>query len=120
MDDEEVVRETIALMLSSFGYDVATTANGREAFEYLQKTAIDGQPVAGMVLDLTVPGDMGGEEAIAPIRKLAPSLPVFVASSYADDPVMATPASYGFTASIGKPFSRTELAEMLHRYIKSP
>jgi CheY-like chemotaxis protein len=119
MDDEEVVREALGRMLSAFGYQVDATANGKHALESLQKHLSAGQAVAGMVLDLTVPGGMGGEEAIAPIRKLAPSLPVFVASGYADDPVMADPRAYGFTASISKPFTRTELSKMLSLHIKT-
>jgi nitrogen-specific signal transduction histidine kinase/CheY-like chemotaxis protein len=118
MDDEQIVRDTIGRMLATFGYDVAAVENGSQAFDFLQKQISTGRAVAAMVLDLTVPGEMGGEEAIAPIRKLAPSMPVFVASGYADDPVMANPQAYGFTASISKPFGKAELARVLNLHMK--
>jgi PAS domain S-box-containing protein len=117
MDDELVVRDTIGRMLTTFGYEVAAVANGSQAFDYLQTRLAAGHAVAAMILDLTVPGEMGGEEAIAPIRRLAPSLPVFVASGYADDPVMANPQGYGFTASISKPFGKTDLARILNLHM---
>jgi CheY-like chemotaxis protein len=72
-----------------------------------------------MVFDLTVPGGMGGKDAVAEIRKLNIVTPVFVASGYADDSVMKNPEQYGFTASICKPFRRIELIEMLSKYIRT-
>jgi CheY-like chemotaxis protein len=62
---------------------------------------------------------MSGTEAIAIIRKMDKNVPAFVASGYSDDPVMANPAVYGFTASLCKPFRRGEFAEMLNKFIES-
>ena len=75
---------------------------------------------AAMIFDLTIPGGMGGKEAVAEIRKLDKEIPVFVASGYADDPVMKNPADYGFTASISKPFTIAELSEMLSAHSDYP
>jgi CheY-like chemotaxis protein len=72
-----------------------------------------------MVFDLTVPGGMGGKEAVVEVRKIAPKTPVFVASGYADDPVMAHPGDFGFTASLRKPFRRSEFARMLESHLGS-
>lgn len=71
----------------------------------------------GMIFDLTVPGALCGKEAIACIRKLDANVPVFVASGY-DNPVIKDPFEYGFTASICKPFLRSELVIMLQKYLK--
>ncbi len=68
-----------------------------------------------MIFDLTIPGGMGGMEAVAEIRKLNKEIPVFVASGYADNSVMKNPVEYGFTASISKPFTIAELSEMLNK-----
>ena len=65
-----------------------------------------------------MPGSLGGTEVLAELRKADPFLPVFVASGYADDPIMASPTSHGFTASIRKPFRRQELAEFLERHLE--
>lgn len=89
--------------------------------DFITKETRENRTLAGMIFDLTVPGGMGGRAAIEIIRKLdvGADIPAFVASGYADDPVMKTPVSYGFTASICKPFSITELSEMLNSYLKS-
>jgi CheY-like chemotaxis protein len=76
-----------------------------------------GRSFVAVILDLTMPGSLGGVEVLAQIRQVEPSIPVFVASGYADDPVMASPRSYGFTDSISKPFRRQELAELFDRHL---
>jgi len=118
MDDEEVVRDTLKCMLNRLGYNAVCKENGNDAIEFLAAETDENRKFAGMIFDLTVPGGMGGKEAVAEIRKLDAALPVFVASGYADDPVMKNPVDYGFMASICKPFRMSELAEMLSTYIK--
>jgi FixJ family two-component response regulator len=70
-----------------------------------------------MIFDLTVPGAMGGVQAVRDVREAGARMPVFVASGYADDPAMASPEKFGFTASIRKPFRKAELARMLERHL---
>jgi signal transduction histidine kinase/CheY-like chemotaxis protein len=115
MDDEEVMRDVIGDMLESFGYSVVLKENGREAVDFFKR---ERENVTAMIFDLTIPGGMGGKEAIGEIRRICPHTPVFVVSGYAEDPVMSDPAHYGFTASICKPFKKTQLADMLNRYVR--
>jgi PAS domain S-box-containing protein len=117
MDDEEVIRDTVGDMLKVFGYSPKCVDCGREALELLDKETKAKHTVIAMILDLTVAGGMGGKDAIVEIRKVNPQIPVFVASGYADDPVMQNPTEYGFTASISKPFTRNVLADMLSNYL---
>jgi len=117
MDDENVIREAVGAALRSFGYTVICTTNGRDAVDYFLAETRANRKIAGMIFDLTIPGGMGGREAIGEIRKLGAETPCFVASGYTEDPVMANPKEYGFTASICKPFSISELAKMLNRYL---
>ncbi len=70
-----------------------------------------------MIFDLTIPGGMGGEEAIGEIRKINWDTPAFVASGYSSNPVIANPKEYGFNASICKPFMMDELSEMLEKHM---
>jgi CheY-like chemotaxis protein len=72
-----------------------------------------------MIFDLTIPGAMGGIEALKEIRKSNTEIPVFVSSGYADNSVMKTPKDYGFTGSISKPFTSIELSEMLDSGLSS-
>ena len=118
MDDDGALRESIAAILKTFGYTVVCKENGREAVDFFQTEAAAGRKVAGMIFDLTVPGGMGGQEALAEVRKTCLETPVFVASGYAEDPVMANPTNYGFTASICKPFRKNDLAAMLATHMK--
>ncbi|MFZ2958070.1 MAG: PAS domain S-box protein [Candidatus Ozemobacteraceae bacterium] len=117
MDDEESMRDTIGNMLKALGYTVIDKKNGRETIECLITETKSNRPITGFIFDLTIPGDMGGKAAVEEIRKLNSDVPVFVASGYADDPVMKNPTEYGFTASICKPFRKVELAEMLEKYM---
>jgi PAS domain S-box-containing protein len=118
MDDEEALRETVSDMLEKFGYSVVCKENGRDTVDfYIEETKAE-RAFAGLILDLTIPRGMGGKATVAEIRKLNTDIPIFVASGYADDPVMKNPAEYGFTASICKPFKKAELSEMLEKYLK--
>ena len=112
-DDETVVRETVRKMVESLGYSVLCARDGREAIDLYVAETKAGRRVGAMILDLTIRGGMGGKEAVAEMRRLDRELPVFVASGYADDPVMRNPAEYGFSGSLGKPFTIVELSEML-------
>ncbi len=116
MDDEKVIQETIGSMLTSFGYTVVIKEHGQEAIDYFVEQT-NKENVAGMIFDLTIPGKMGGRDAIVEIRKISQSVPVFVASGYASDPIIANPGNYGFTASLCKPFRKAELTDLLNRHI---
>lgn len=118
MDDEDVIRETIGKMFKIFGYNIILTENGQEALDIFERDMKSGGTISGMIFDLTIPGGMGGADIIGKVRKLSPDIPVFVASGYAQDPVIANPSGYGFTGSISKPFKIEELAEMLEKYLK--
>jgi CheY-like chemotaxis protein len=118
MDDEEVMRDTIHDMLVSLGYTAICKKNGKEAVEFYTTELKDKKALSAMIFDLTVAGGMGGKDAASDIRKLNMEIPLFVASGYADDPIMKNPAEYGFTASICKPFTKAELAQMLNKHLR--
>ena len=119
MDDERVIRDTTRAVCRSLGYEAVSTSDGQEVARVFADEGAAGHPFAAVILDLTVPGGTGGGEAIHLIRKIDPDVPVFVSSGYADDPVMANPTQYGFTGSLCKPFTRSELAELLRRHLES-
>lgn len=119
MDDEDVMRDAVSSMLISFGYSVIAAKSGDEALDIFRSEKSAGRSFAGMIFDLTVPGGMGGKEAVAAIRAVDRDVPVFVASGYADDSAMKDPAAYGFSGSIGKPFRKADLEAMLERSIRA-
>lgn len=115
MDDQEIIRTAIGKMLENSGYSVVLKEEGATAVEYFEKN----RDIKGMIFDLTIPGGMDGLEAVSRIRKICKDVPVFVSSGYVDDPVMAEPQKYGFTASITKPFTKDELMKVLNMYIQN-
>lgn len=118
MDDDECIREILTISLESFGYTVVAKTNGQDAVDFFTEEFKANRKLAGIVFDLTIPGGMGGKEAIEKIRKICPDTPAFVASGYSEDPAMANPEEYGFTASIQKPCLKEELSQMLEKYMK--
>jgi PAS domain S-box-containing protein len=115
MDDEEAVRITAGAMLGKLGYAWIGTGNGQEAIDLITRFVREGRALAFAILDLTVSGGKGGLEAAREIHAMYPALPLFVASGYAEDPVIANPSQYGFLDSIRKPFTTSELGNMLAR-----
>ncbi len=117
MDDQENVRKVAVKMLKNLGYEAVPVADGREAIESYREAAESARPFAAVVLDLTVPGGMGGVMAAARIRELDPGARLIVSSGYSDDPVLADYQSYGFVGKIAKPYEieniRAALAEVL-------
>ena len=72
------------------------------------------------LFDLTIPGQMGGKEAVIEIRKICPDIPIFASSGYSEDAIMANPTEFGFTDSIAKPFKLEELSNLLVKYVAVP
>jgi CheY-like chemotaxis protein len=113
LDDEKFMREVISNMLISMGYSVITFNDGAGVMEKLSGNAGNEAGIVFMIFDLTIPGGKGGKDIIKDIRKILPDIPVIVASGYAEDPVIAHPEDYGFTASISKPFRKNDLSNLL-------
>lgn len=96
------------------------TASGLEALRLFAEARIVGKPFSAMILDLTIPGGMGGKEVANVIRQSDTSTPLFVSSGYAEDPVIADPRAFGFTDSLRKPFAMLELGNVLTKNLKRP
>jgi CheY-like chemotaxis protein len=117
MDDEEFLLEMTSKLLQHLGYTVETAKDGKEALDLYKKGLASGQKHAAVIMDLTIPGGMGGKETIQDIRKLDPEAKTIVSSGYATDPILAKFKDYGFDAMLPKPYKVTELAETLHKVI---
>ncbi|HEX7511457.1 MAG TPA: response regulator [Chitinivibrionales bacterium] len=117
MDDESVMLEVTRGMLESFGYTVVCFETGKDAVSFINTETKTGRAMAGAIFDLTVPGGMGGKDAVCAVRGVAPTLPIFASSGHAEDPIIADPKAFGFTGSICKPFRKSDLAALLNEYI---
>ncbi len=115
MDDEELLARLAAMMLGELGYVVETCADGAEAIERYRNAIETGSPFAAVILDLTVPGGLGGREAAAGILEIDPGAVLVVSSGYSNDPVLADCRAYGFMGSVAKPYTMGTLAGEIAR-----
>ena len=113
MDDEPFIQNLMQKVLGRLGFSATVTSSGREAVAEFFRAQAEGTPYLAVILDLTVPGGMGGQEAAQLIRQRDLAVPLFVVSGYAEDPVVAEPGRYGFTGSLRKPFLTAELKHLL-------
>lgn len=116
MDDEEAIRNLTREMLLLLGYDVVLAKDGAQAIK-LYADMRDGHPFSAVIMDLTVPGGIGGCEALKVLKQIDPNIKAIVSSGYSNDPVMADYAGYGFCDVMAKPYTLNDLAETLQRVI---
>ncbi|MFC1986777.1 response regulator [Chloroflexota bacterium] len=118
MDDEETIRELLYTELTEVGYDVEPTHDGVEAIEQYRGAKEAGQPFDAVILDLTVPGGMGGKETIKKLLEIDPDVKAIVSSGYATDSTMSDYKKYGFSAVVTKPYSVGQLEKTLQGLLK--
>lgn len=111
MDDEPAIREVTAAMLRMNGFQVVCAADGEEALDRYRAALTAGERFDLVIMDLTVPGGMGGVEAIEALLALDPRVRAIVSSGYANDPVMADPAAWGFVGVLPKPYRLNQLLD---------
>lgn len=120
MDDEDLVREMAIGMLEHLGCEARGARDGSEAIEMFKDAAMGGTPFDLVVMDLTVPGKMGGKEACARLLEVDPDARVIVCSGYSSDPVMSDHTAYGFQGKLAKPFHLNELKRVVAQVLASP
>lgn len=113
MDDEEVIRDMTAEMLEYLGYKATTCKNGAEAIAQYKTAMESGVPFSAVIMDLTIPGGMGGKEAAQQILAIDPKACLIVSSGYSNDPIMSDYSAYGFNGAIAKPFKMTDFGQLL-------
>ncbi len=117
MDDEHAIRVLAEKILTRSGFSVATAPGGQEAVEIYKQAMDAGTPFDLVIMDLTIPGGIGGKEAIKSLMAIDPQVKSIVSSGYADDPVMANHAEYGFKGIVAKPYTKSELLEAILKVI---
>ncbi|MEO6876670.1 MAG: PAS domain S-box protein [Opitutaceae bacterium] len=113
MDDEEPIRLMVDTLLSRLGLSVKTVADGAELVREYATARDRGQPYDLVMMDLTVPGAMGGKEAMQELLKLDPKVRAIVSSGYSGDPVMANFREHGFCGIVPKPYRVGDLTKVL-------
>jgi CheY-like chemotaxis protein len=109
MDDDPMIREVVQAMLLTGGHQVACAKDGDEAIAMYVDASRSEEPFSVVIMDLTIPGGMGGKEAVGRLRKLDSAVRAVASSGYSDDPVLANFREHGFDAVIPKPFRLHDL-----------
>jgi PAS domain S-box-containing protein len=114
MDDEEAIRQLAKDALPLLGYEVAVASDGAEAVGLYIRARDSGHPFDAVIMDLTVPGGMGGFEATQMLRQIDPDITAIVSSGYSNDPIMADYREHGFAGIVEKPYSYRDLGNVLN------
>jgi PAS domain S-box-containing protein len=117
MDDDPEIRELLSELLSQEGYRPVAVAEGREAVREYSDSMARGERYGCLIMDLTIPGGMGGREAMARILEVDPGARAIVSSGYCNDPVMADFAGHGFLGRVAKPYQLEELVKVLRQVV---
>lgn len=119
MDDEQMILDLSEAILVELGYRVAICTNGETAVARYKSTFESGTPYSIVIMDLTVPGGMGGKEAAEQILTIDPNACLIVSSGYSNDPIIADFRRFGFAAAAIKPYSVTELSGVLNTVLET-
>lgn len=113
MDDEEPIRLMAAVLLGRLGLDPTIAEDGAAAVRHFRTAHTEGNPFDAVVMDLTVPGGVGGLEALREMQTIDPDVRAIVSSGYSSDPVLANFRAHGFRGMVAKPYRITDLAAAL-------
>jgi len=114
MDDEDIVRRVAKAMLLELGHEVEVSEEGSEAIKLYVEALKSDYKFDLVIMDLTIPGGMGGKEAMHALLQIDPSAMVVVSSGYCNDPIMANFKQYGFCAAIEKPYQMQEMSRLIN------
>jgi PAS domain S-box-containing protein len=117
MDDEEMIRDVVSMMLSELGCEAILCSEGRCAVDMYRIALEQGTPYDAVILDLTVPGGMGGVEAARLIREMDADARLLVSSGYSNDAVISDLGRYGFSGAVMKPYTLENLLDELGRIL---
>jgi CheY-like chemotaxis protein len=113
MDDDEDVRFIAEFMLQRLGFAVVLTSRGSEAIECYKEATAEGARFHAVILDINIPGSMGGREVVKLLHALDPQVHAFISSGNPFDPLMENPTDFGFAGAIAKPFMTDNLRILL-------
>jgi len=117
MDDEESIRKSLKRMLQYMGYDIVLVESGEEACREYKSAKNSRKPFDAVLMDLTIPGGMGGKETVKKLSNFDAGLKAIVSSGYSNDPIMSDFKRYGFKGVITKPFKMEKLSRVLAEVI---
>ncbi|MDQ6622038.1 MAG: CHASE3 domain-containing protein [Verrucomicrobiota bacterium] len=119
VDDEEAIRALVEFTLGRLGYEVAEAETALDGVNLYREKLEAGDRFDLVILDLTLPGGMGGKEALKRLIEIDPTVTAIVSSGYAMDATMSRYQDYGFRGVIAKPYEAAELCRTVHEVIQA-
>jgi len=117
VDDEEAVRTSVGKLLKRLGYEVGFAEDGAEGTRVYEEAMKAKRPFDLVIMDLTMPGGLAGQQAVEKLKKIDPGIKVIVSSGYSEDPVLSNFQDFGFSDVLVKPYKADDLAEVIHRVL---
>lgn len=117
MDDQEPILRMAGRMLTKMGYETVFAMNGVEATDKYRESYNIGNPFDLVILDLTIPGGMGGAKTIIELLKIDKNVKAIVSSGYNNDTIMANYEDYGFCGVVPKPYTKSQLSQILNKIL---
>jgi len=118
MDDQESILKMVGMIMNRMGYEAILAKGGEQAVAIYREAYRSQNPFDLVILDLTVPGGMGGAKAILELQRIDPKVKAVVSSGYSNDPIMANYLDYGFCGVVPKPYTFTQVSELLNRILR--
>ena len=119
MDDDPLVIDVSKKMLNKLGHFVDVCEDGNQAIEKYTRAMTQNTPYDLVIMDLTIPGGMGGQKAIKKLLLIDSEAKVVVASGYSTDPVLANYKKYGFKAIATKPYTVEKIKQVIDKALYS-
>ena len=119
VDDEDAIRDLVEFTLTRLGYKVWQAATSLEGVNIYREKFEAGERFDAVILDLTLPGGIGGKEALKKLIEIDPTVNAIVSSGYATDATMSRYQDFGFRGVIAKPYEAAELGKIVHDVIES-
>jgi PAS domain S-box-containing protein len=112
LDDDPKIHGFLHRIFAKWGYEMYSCYDGGEVVGIMKDIPFD-----LILMDLTIPGGMGGKETIKLVREISPNQKVVVFSGYSDDPILAEHEKYGFSDYLIKPFTIAQLQRICEKFI---
>ncbi len=119
LDDEPAICEITSILLKKLGYDAVITSKGEDTIETYRLALNQGARFDVVILDLSIPGGLGGREVISALHEMDPGVTALVSSGDANDPAVAQFRDFGFTGVLMKPYTKAVLDATIRSFINS-
>ena len=116
VDDDEIVRATVASMLESLGYEVLTASSGVEALSILE----NGTAIALLFTDVVMPGPIGGRKLAERAVEINPAIKILFTSGYTENSIVHNSRLDTGVEFLSKPYDRERLAVKVRRVLDGP